>query len=134
MCSQLFLTKEVKVKQAFMERETFYGNIIYIRFYTIIIYIILPPVILLLTWTLHPAVGSPSTGHEPIGVVLQRKATKMIRKVEHLSHEKMLLELRWFSPEKRRLCGDLIEVFPYLKVAYKRLERDFYKSMEGQEL
>ena len=61
---------------------------------------------------------------------VQRRTTKMIRGLEHLSYEDRLRELGLFSLEKRRLQGHLRAAFQYLKGLQEDWRGTVYKGMQ----
>ena len=55
----------------------------------------------------------------------------MIRRMEQLPNEDRLRELGLFSLEKRRLQGDLIAGFQYLKGAYKQEGSQLFERIDN---
>ena len=61
---------------------------------------------------------------------IQRRVTKMIHRMEHLSYKDRLRKLGLFRLEKRRLRGDLM-AFQYLKDSYRKERDRFFNRVCG---
>lgn len=56
---------------------------------------------------------------------VQRRASKRIIRLEHLSYEERMREVRFFSLQKRRLWQNIQgSAFQYIKEAYKKAEEE----------
>jgi len=63
--------------------------------------------------------GSQNRKHTELLEWVHRRATKMIRGLDHLSYEERLGEVGLLGVEKRMLQGDLIVAFQYSKGVHK---------------
>ena len=71
---------------------------------------------------LCPVLGSPVQDRQGLLEGVQQMATKMIKGLEHLSYEERQRDMGQISLKKRRVKGDQINVYKYLKGGERQMD------------